>query len=591
MRRATAPRPGRRLLTVLLLGLCATLGTAGQAQAASTQTPSAPAPGASVASYIAAWSGNRHVVGHRLTPRQAILLAARTPKIESYWRAHPSLTPAALPYRSGADAMWEISWFDGNEQPEIYAAFDERGDRVNLAWTGTQAEWTLARGYPWYSGNLLGRWFVWLPLCLLFLVPFVDRRRLLRLLHLDLLALLGFSVSFFLFESGTVSASVPLVYPVLAYLLVRMLWSAFRPSARREPLVPYVGTAWLLAGIAVLVVLRIVANLTDSTVLDVGSAGAAGAHLLLHGGSLYNGSLGRIIIGGDTYGPVNYLAYVPFAALFPHDRVAASASAYAHHPSAQLAALCFDLLTLAGLILLGRRLRVGAAGTRLGLALGYAWVAYPFTALTLQENTNDSLIAALLVFTLLVLHSPARRGVMLALGTMAKFVPVILVPLIATGPGPRRLRSWATFGVAFGLTACIVALPVVSPGELHAFYHLTLGSQLHRTSPFSLWGQHASLGPLRRVAEVATVLFAIALAFLPARRTPAQVAALAAVLVIAIELCVSYWYYTYIVWFAPLVLVALFAQYLTGRDEPQVADLPEGVESISEPVAVPELVA
>ena len=40
-----------------------------------------------------------------------------------------------------------------------------------------------------------------------------------------------------------------------------------------------------------------------------------------------------------------------------------------------------------------------------------------------------------------------------------------------------------------------------------------------------------------------------------------QVAALAAAVMIAIEMTADHWFYLYIVWFAPLVLVALFAAH------------------------------
>ena len=66
-----------------------------------------------------------------------------------------------------------------------------------------------------------------------FLVPFVDWRRPLRLLHLDLLVLLAFSLSHVYFNRGEIFTSVPLVYPVLGYLLVRMLLVASRGAAGR----------------------------------------------------------------------------------------------------------------------------------------------------------------------------------------------------------------------------------------------------------------------------------------------------------------------------------------------------------------------
>ena len=75
-------------------------------------------------------------------------------------------------------------------------------------------------------------------------------------------------------------------------------------------------------------------------------------------------------------------------------------------------------------------------------------------------------------------------------------------------------------------------------------------------------------------------------------RDRAQVAALSAALVIAFEACLSYWYYPYIVWFAPLVFVAIFAQYRLSRDRlDEATELPDVAEpeplklSSLEPVA------
>jgi hypothetical protein len=54
------------------------------------------------------------------------------------------------------------------------------------------------------------------------------------------------------------------------------------------------------------------------------------------------------------------------------------------------------------------------------------------------------------------------------------------------------------------------------------------------------------------------VVLALAVALGPARRTPAQVAALAAAVVIAVQVGATHWFYFYVVWFLPLVLAALF---------------------------------
>ena len=108
--------------------------------------------------------------------------------------------------------------------------------RVLEQWTGFQVAWTMARGYPGAFGRHVNALYMWLPLCVLFLVPFVDWRRPFSLRNLDLLVLLSFSVSLAFFNHGDIYASVPLIYPPLVYLLVRMLGLACAPGRRPPPL-------------------------------------------------------------------------------------------------------------------------------------------------------------------------------------------------------------------------------------------------------------------------------------------------------------------------------------------------------------------
>ena len=57
------------------------------------------------------------------------------------------------------------------------------------------------------------------------------------MLHLDLLVLSAFSASTAFFNAARIDVSVPLVYPLLAYLLARMLWIGLRrrDAAPRRP--------------------------------------------------------------------------------------------------------------------------------------------------------------------------------------------------------------------------------------------------------------------------------------------------------------------------------------------------------------------
>jgi hypothetical protein len=441
-------------------------------------------------------------------------------------------------------------------------AVDDQTGWVLEAWTGPQVAWRMARGEPGAFAGKLNAPYVWIPLCLLFLAPFVDFRRPFRMLHLDLLVMLSFGVSHFFFNRGEISTSVPLAYPVLGYLLVRML--TFR-RAPRGRLVPHVPLVWLAMALVFLTGFRVALNVVDSSVIDVGYAGVIGADRIADGDQLYGeGQWPKGIEKGDTYGPVNYLAYVPWEQALPWK------GRWDKLPAAHGAALTFDLLTLLGLLVLGRRLRAGPAGTMLGIALAYAWAAYPYTTFVLQSNSNDSLIAALVVWALVFLRSPAGRGAMVGLAAAAKFTPVVLAPLFATA-SVDCVRWWRRAVISSAVTAGVIVaafVPWIPDGGLSELYDRTLGYQAGRNSPFSIWGRDPGLEPLHIAVIAFAGLLALGVAFVPRRKSPLQVAALAAAVMVAIELTADHWFYLYIVWFAPLVMVAAFLPLRTEPPEP-----------------------
>jgi hypothetical protein len=343
---------------------------------------------------------------------------------------------------------------------------------------------------------------------------------------------------------------------VLVYLLVRMLLFAFVRRFRepgRTPARPLVPVGVLAMALIFLLGFRIGLNLTDSNVIDVGYSGVIGADILADGDRLY-GNFPSDDPFGDTYGPVNYYAYVPFEQLLPWS------GRWDGLPAAHAAALAFDLATIAALFLVGTRLRRGRAGRDLGVMLAYAWASYPYTLFVLSSNANDSLVALLLVLAFLALGSPRLRGAALALAAGAKFAPLALVPLFAGMT--RSLRGVLRFTVAFGFVAVLVMLPVLLDGGLTTFWDRTIGYQLGRDSPFSIWGQEQSLSWLQVTVKVLAVALAVLAAFVPRRRSPLQVAALVAAVLIALELALTHWFYLYVVWFFPFVMIALLGQYL-----------------------------
>jgi hypothetical protein len=478
---------------------------------------------------------------------EAVESANRDSKVVEQRQVNGSLTHAA----NRIHGSWEVAYFAGDEQVAL-AIVDPRTGVVRESWTGYQVAWKMARGYSGAFGHKLNAPYVFLPLCAIFLLGLVDWRRPWRVANLDLLLLLGFAVSNLFFNRADIGVSVPLQYVPLVYLFGRAVWIGTRGGEGLRPRWP---AAWLLIAALFLLGFRIGLNMADSGVIDVGYASEVGASRIAHGDPLYD-NFPEDVSQGDTYGPVNYLAYVPFERIWPWS------GTWNDLPAAHAAAVFFDLATFALLILLGRRIRHGPAGNRLAATLAFGWAAYPYTAYALLSNSNDTLVATLLVATLLALARPAARGVMAALATLTKFAPAVLVPMLATYDGKR-----SRFALAFAATAIALLLWPALDSGLTTVYDRTIAYQAGRDSPFSIWGQVAWLEPLRVVILITVATLALLFAFRPKEKKLFQVASLGAALLIGVQLTMQHWFYLYIVWFYPLLLVAM-ASLEGGPDTP-----------------------
>ena len=600
----------------------------------STNPPSTTAPAATVSEApIPVIASNVPPAGRRLSANRVLAIAEALPKMRAVRAKYPDSYGGA--YLKGP-VRWQVSFFSKNGAKEIgQVIIADATGRVLEQWTGFQVAWSMARGYPGAFGRHVNALYIWLPLCVLFLLPFIDPRRPLQLLHLDLLVLLSFGVSLAFFNHARIYASVPLAYPPLLYLLARMLWllrphgaaraGARAPGSRSErdpsrsergsprpehpsprsergwprsehpsprsergsprseggPLKLLFPLPWVALGVVFLLGFRIALNVTDSNVIDVGYAGVIGAQKVVDGRALY-GHWPQDNEHGDTYGPVSYEAYVPFEQLFGWS------GTWDDLPAAHAAAIVFDLLALALIFLLGLRIR----GPTLAVALAYAWVSYPFTLFTLESNSNDTLVAVLILAALLMAGAPPVRalrkagsGAFAALAGLTKFAPLALAPVLATyglgragpedlagsphagrdggprgagRPGPRGAtpRGLAAFVGAFALTAALVSIPALSHDSLRTIYERTIEYQANRGSPFSVWGLYGWHGAEHAVQAVAVAL-ALGLAFAPRRPDLVGLAAACAAIVIATQLGIEHWFYLYIPWFFPLVMVAL----------------------------------
>ena len=491
--------------------------------------------------------------GYRLSALGAIAIAERAPKIARLKRETPGAYSKAF---LKGEEQWHVSTYrpraGGDEEIGQVIVDDARG-RVLEAWTGIQVAWTMARGYEGAFGRRANAPWVWLPLLALFLLPFL--RPPFRLVHLDVLVLAAFSLSYLYFCRGEIGASVPLAYPPLVYLLVRGLMIARgRPAAAREPLRLLVGVGYLSIAIVFLLGFRIGLNVTSSNVIDVGYAGTIGADRIADGDGLY-GRFPADNEHGDTYGPVNYYAYVPFEQSMPW-----RSGTWDDLPSAHAAAVAFDLLCVLLLFLLGKRLR----GARLGYLLPYLWLTFPFTLVVSNSNANDSLVGGLVLLALLLAARPVARGAAIAAAGLAKFAPLAIAPLLATYRGGTRRTI-----VAFAVTAAVLLAPVVAvDGGLINFWERTLLFQAERESPFSIWGSY-ELDLLQKLVQIAGVGFALVVAYRPRERDLVSLCALSAAVLIALQLGISHWFYLYLVWFVGPLLAASLAEY---GDPPSEAD-------------------
>ena len=529
----------------------------------------------------------------RLTEDEAIEISLAHPKVSSWLERYPPDPTTTATFRAET-RTWLVKAWSGEAGQIAQAVVQDMTGTVGEAWTGPQVAWKMARGGEGsFGGKTLLKPYVWVAFCLVFLVGLADLRRPLALRNLDLLVLLSFSVSLVFFSRGEIFASVPLVYPVLGYVLVRSVWVGVRK--RERPLRPLWPT-WVFAAAAIFLLgFRVGLNVeAPRGVIDVGLAGVVGASRILDGEAPYgnmpqrsdleecgpedadgevreriqtNGRCEAAIERGDTYGPVAYVAYVPATLVFEWS------GKWDSLPGAHTTSILFDLLTIVALALVGFRF----GGVRLAAVLAFAWSAYPFTAYALNANTNDTIMPALLVFGFWLASSTWARGAAVALAGWTKFGGLLLAPLWASYPR-LDLGRLVRFAVAFAVATLVSFLILLlEPGlweAIHTFWHRTVGFQVGRDSPFSLWGwgqYHAQgipdLGFLQPVLAVLSVVLAVVAAFVPREKGPIELAALTTATLVAFQLSLTHWFYLYLPWFLPFMLLWL----LLPREDVELA--------------------
>jgi hypothetical protein len=531
-----------------------------------------------------------------LTEDQATAALLIDPKVKRWLDRYPPKPQTDATF-DREKRTWTVNVWSGEAGEIATGTVADADGHVIEAWTGPQVAWKMARGRPGaFGGKLLTSWPVWLGLSAIFLLGLADLRRPLSVRTLDLLVLLSFGISLAFFNRGDVFESAALAVPPLVYLAVRTAWIGFRASARPGS-TAVVWPVWALAVATLFLVgFRVGLNVDNGrSVIDVGYAGVIGADRILDGQVPYgtmpvtddlepcgransdgeireriqaNGRCESANPRGDTYGPVAYLAYVPAVLGFGWS------GRWDELPAAHATSIAFDLLALAGLALVGARF----GGARLAALLAFGWAAFPFTTYALMSNTNDAIAPAILVWGFWLASSPAARGAATALASWSKFASLILVPLLLTYPSGLRRAPSLRFAAAFvGATALAFSILLLEPSlrdALRTFWDRTVAFQFDRDSPFSIWdwGQYHARGipdlaSAQTVVQVCTIVLAGVAAVVPRSKGPLELAALTASLLLAFELSLTHWFYLYLPWVLPFVLLALFLPREPRPDE------------------------
>jgi len=395
------------------------------------------------------------------------------------------------------------------------------------------------------------------------------------------------------------------IFLVSIGLMVRSLAGTFlrerppwTPSLPQRPLV-WIAVV-LFAGNAVLALGRA----PD----DAGYYTNLGAKRFLETGHLPYGD--PMLRGGAsaTYGPLLYLAHVPFQLVLsiaiPNARAdqeggnlqvgEAALRRYVPPPAlaTKLTLLMFHLAGVVALVLIGQRL----AGPEVGWALACLYLGSSYVQglggerLFITGMTFISHIAptAITLLAFAALERPFLSGSLLAAAAGALFYPAFYLPAWFGYLFWRNKRSAGRFLAGFLVVLLLVVgfvwLRTEASGQqsvLQVAYESTVGHQEAKdgygASTFGFWGTHPRMAafwqrplvPNSYLLKPAFIAFAVLVGasfFLARGRTLSQLALLTAAVAIAIQLWKSHAGGTYVEWYYPFLLVGLFARPM-GKQE------------------------
>jgi hypothetical protein len=410
-----------------------------------------------------------------------------------------------------------------------------------------------------------------------------------RMRNLDALAALSLVGSIVLFQRRYLDASLIAAAPGLIYLMARCAWKGIGGEGPGGPAMPVLAAlmarlpaerrvrALRLALVVVALIFAMI-GVSSPDAVDVTYAVMEGATNLIHGVLPY-GHMPPGIVHGDTYPILSYALYAPLALVAPVRSL--------WYP----VDLALALAVLAAFGAAWAALRCRAAETEeVGLRAALAVLSFPAFMISTSTGTTDVLMAGMLVAALVLWRRPGTGAGMLALAGWFKLAPFALVPVfLAPLRGRRLMRALAAIALV-SLSAIVLVVGIGGTGGLAAMAR-AVAYQFTRGSLQSIWSA-LGIEPVQPLAQ-ASVLGLIAVACVTLRREPrlardrTRIAALAAAILIGLQLVADYWAFLYVVWFVPFVCVALFGSELAPARAPAPATIAGEASALPAPDPVP----
>ncbi len=379
-------------------------------------------------------------------------------------------------------------------------------------------------------------------------------------------------------------------------LLVRAIFGALK--AEKRPWTPNLPSSALLALLVLLLACNTLLALSRAPD-DCGIYTNWGAKRLLETGKFPYGDPALRGGAAATYGPILYVAHIPFQWVLSlaDDSPEASGSAQGNVGGrdskttappvlpTKLTLLFFHFLGVAGLVIVGRQL----VGPALGWSLACLYCASPYVQglggeqffITGMTFISHIAPASVTILAFALLNRPFWAGSMLGVAAGVLFYPAFFVP-VWLGYYFWQGKDWRKFAAGFLVVCAVIGFSVLlmtesSEGEtnLAAIYESTVGHQeskaAYGSSTFGFWGTHPRMAAfwqqplipgwyLLKPSFLLFVVFLGASFFLARGRSVPQFAFLIAAVAISIQLWKSHAGGTYIEWYLPFFLIGLLGQ-------------------------------